>query len=200
MSNDTLVHDVFLAMSAADRGTAELVRRAFEERGLTVFSDAERSSTGEVWEEGIGPAMAEARIFVVILSRSSIHSPWNLMEIGAAQAWGKAIYLLLDGLREVPAYLARYPAFPISRLSEVVDLVERNDQPLSEDELQTLKSLYVSQNVSSEKLGDRPDSLARLTQRFNTRTQCNLSPERVRSELIRLRKRGELPRLNRRTG
>ncbi len=200
MKSDILVYDVFLSTSSTDKGVAEVVRRAFEERGLTVFTDSARRSPEVAWEDSFGVAMAEARAFVAILSRASVNSPWNMIGVGAAQAWGKGIYLLLDGLTEVPGYLRRYPSFPISRLSEVVAEVEQSIQPLSKDQVQVLKDIYLSQGVATDKLGARPDSLARLTRRFNDAAGAKLSPERIRSELIRLRKRGELPRLKRRIG
>lgn len=200
MKSDVLVHDVFLSAAEADRGVAQAIRRAFEERGLTVFIDAPHRAPGADWEENIRQAMAESRAFVAILSRASLNSPESLMEIGAAQAWGKAIYFLREGSTEIPTFLQKYPAEPLSRLPDVVERVVGSLSPLSEGQIEILKELYRMQDVPSEQLGARPHSLEQLTRRFNQNAQADLSPERVRQELIRLRKRGELPRRKRKIG
>jgi hypothetical protein len=192
--------DVFLSASQLDRGIADVVRRAFEARGLTVFTPADCSdSTGLIFADTIHSAMADCRAFVVILSRASMNSAWTGVELGAALAWGKSIHVLLEGIlpEEVTPVFAQHPLHPMARLRVVVEQVERSITRLTPDQAQTLRDLYLDMGVTTDRLSSDPTALNRLSRRFNRAAATNYSPERILQELIRLRKSGRLPRLKR---
>jgi hypothetical protein len=201
MSRPAESYDVFLSSAAADRGVAMVVRRAIEDRGLSVFS-ADDLQGGAGVEDAIRSAMADARVFVAVLSRLSVNSPTIAIELGAAMAWGKAIYLLLEGIgpAELPSALLRYRSIPLSRLAEALREIERSIEPVTEEQARLLAEVYASISVPTDQLASRPSSLDQLTSRFNQRAGTSYSPERVLQELIRLRKRGGLPKLTRKTG
>lgn len=201
MSRNSASYDVFLTYSRIDRGVGEVVRRAFEERGLRVFADSASVATGARWEEATRSAMAESRAFVAILSRASSNSSWITLELGAALAWGKAIYLLLEGItaEALSAPMSSLPSVPIARLREVVDEVERTNLPLSDDEAALLGEVYAAFRVPTDQLPSDPAALDRLSTDFNRRAGRADSPERVLQELLRLRKRGRLPKLKQKT-
>jgi hypothetical protein len=201
MTNPVESYDVFLSSAAADRGVAMVVRRAIEDRGLSVFS-AENLKVGAPSEDVIRSAMADARVFVAVLSRLSVNSPSIAIELGAAMAWGKAIYLLLEGIgpAELPNPLLRYRSISVSKLADAIKEIERSIEPVTVEQAGVLSELYAAVGVSTEQLANRPSALDQLTHRFNERLGSSFSPERVLQELIRLRKRGGLPKLNRKTG
>lgn len=200
MTTNAESFDVFLSSATADRGVATVVRRAIEDRGLSVFSAWELDRV--LTEDSIRSAMADARIFVALLSRLSVNSPWIAIELGAAMAWGKAIYLLLEGIGpgELPSVLLRYRSIPVAKLEDAIKEIERSIEPISPDQASTLGELYASIGVSTERLATRPTSLDQLTKRFNQKFGTSYSPERILQELIRLRKSGGLPKLKRKTG
>ncbi|QDV38104.1 toll/interleukin-1 receptor domain-containing protein [Tautonia plasticadhaerens] len=200
MTKNEVTYDVFLSASTLDVGVAEVVRRSFESRGLTVFSALEMKA-GVRFEDVIRSAMAEARIFVAILTRASMSSANFAVEFGAALAWGKFIYLLNAGIspRDMPAWLSHYRLAPISELDQVIDAILGAIEPLSEEQAVVLGEAYGAVGVASEQLSSRPSSLDQLTQRFNRRAGTSFSPERILQEVIRLRKRGDLPKLSRKT-
>ncbi len=146
--------------------------------------------------------MAESRVFVAILSRSSLPSPWIAMELGAALAWGKSIDLFVEGITEseVPASLAQYRVVPLARLTQILDEIVQSIEPLSDDQIAVLGETYLAVGVPTDQLAARPASLDLLTQRFNRREGTNYSPERILQEVVRLRKQGRLPKLKRKTG
>lgn len=193
--------DIFLSASAADRGVATVVRRAFEDRGLSVFSAVD-AQAGAQAEDSIRSAMADARVFVAILTRLSVNSPSIAIELGAAIAWGKAIYLFLDGIgpAELPPALLPYRSIPVSKLGETIKEIERSIEPITPEQADALAELYAVVGVPTDQLASRPAALDQLSKRFNQRTGASYSQERVLQELIRLRKRGGLPKLNRKTG
>ena len=195
-------YDVFLSFAQADRGEANVVKRAFEDRGLSVFSTSE-FPPGEVLVDLIHSAIVDARVFVAILSRVSVDSPWVTIELGSALGWGMPIYLLLkEGIEPsaLQAPFARHPAFPLSDLDVAIDEIARGIDRLDDRQVKRLGELYADTGVPVAKLVDDPDEMDKLARRFNRAVGAKLSPERVLQEVIRLRKRGALPKLKQQTG
>jgi hypothetical protein len=187
--------DVFLAASQHDEGVAGVVRRAFEEAGLVVFSPT-AMKPGSNFEDALREAIVESWAFVVLLTPSFVNSSTLALEYGGAWVWDKPIYILLESLspKDVPSYLKRYKAVPIAKLAHVVKAVARSAKPLSERERNLLVSLYADLGVSPDQLAMQPDDLDTLTHDFNEATASPLSAERVLQEIVRLRKQGLLPR------
>jgi TIR domain len=195
-------YDVFLSSVPADREEAIVVKSAIEDRGLSVFSSSE-TSMGADAENLIHSAISDARVLVSILSRVSVDSPDVLFVFGASWAWSKPIYLLLkQGMEreQLRAPYSRHPAFPLSNLSAAIDQVERAIKPIDQRQAKRLGELYASVGIPSDQLATRPAELARLTRRFNHEMGTTFSPESVLQEVIRLRKRGALPKLRQQAG
>jgi hypothetical protein len=265
-------YDVFLSSALADRAEANVVKRAFEDRGLSVFSssgtspgaksedlvhsaisdakgktlrervrehsegkapkppaptlreqarervrehsegqaavDAKRKTLRELAQERISEdlihsAISDARMFVAILSRESMDSPNVLFEFGASWGWNKPIYLLLkQGIKraDLMAPFRRHPAFPLSGLDVAIDEIVRGIERLDDRQVKRLGEIYADTGVPVDQLFDDPDEMDKLARRFNRAVGTKLSPERVLQEVIRLRKRGALPKLKQQTG
>jgi hypothetical protein len=191
-------YDVFLSSAQADREEAKVVKHAFEDRGISVFSSSE-ISPGADREDLIHSAISDARVLVAILSCESMDSPNVLFEFGASWAWSKPIFLLLkQGIERVHlrAPYSRHPAFPLSNLSAAIDQVERAIKPLDDRQAALLGELYKSIGVPADQLATQPSELAKLARRFNRDAGTSFSPETVLQEVIRLRKRGAVPVIN----
>ncbi len=182
-------YDVYLSASKLDAGLANVVRGRFEEAGLTVFTPERDLKPGDAVHDLIREAIADSRTFVVILTPTSVNSANLAVEYGGAWAWNKPTYILLNGLSgsEVPVFLKRHRAYPISRLSRVVTEVTRAASPLSEPDLKLLSQLYQQGGVPTERLATEPASLDSLAEGFNRLSSSKQSPERLLSELMRLR-------------
>lgn len=197
MSRNKSVCDVFLSYSLADSAVAAKVNQSFSAVGLRVF-DPNRVSSSQRIEEQVREAMAESFAIVVIVSPNSVRSANILIEIGAAMAWRKAVHFLLHNIdkSDVPFQLSAYRMTPITHLDEVVLEIRDGQKPISADGRDVLKRLYAEEGVSSDKLAQSVPDLERFTNRFNRKSNRKIAPERILQELLRLRKKGELPRIS----
>ena len=85
------VFRVFLSYAITDRVQAHKLRSLLSKRpNLRVFS-TEMLSAGENWEPKLRDELSQCDIFLVLLSPSSVDSPWILHELGAAWALNKPI-------------------------------------------------------------------------------------------------------------
>jgi hypothetical protein len=105
--------------------------------------------------------------------------------------------LLLNGpsFTKVPEGLNRYPVFPISRLEEVIQAIHSGFEPLTEDEGGVLANVYTKLRTPADQLSQSPKALKYLAGSFNRITGNQFSEERLLSEIFRMRKKGQLPRL-----
>jgi hypothetical protein len=113
--------------------------------------------------------------------------------------WEKAIYLLLDRLtpKEVPSFLKTYESktFDVKKLENLIPSIKASVEPLSEHDRDLLAKTYLDLGIDPEQLSFEPSSLDLLTERFNARSDAQISSERLFRELVRLRKQRKLPRL-----
>lgn len=199
MSTATATHDVFMSTTATDRAQADVVQRAIESQGLSVFR-ADHVAVGDDWPTELREAIGDCPVFLLILSQVSLNSAWSVMELGAAQAWGKAIFVVSAGVTEVPPFLRPFEIVPISQLSSLVSKIQQSIRPLTDAQLKALLEAYERVGVPSDQLAARPSALDRLTKQFNRKVGAHYSQERLLQDLVRARKRGSLPRISRRTG
>jgi hypothetical protein len=187
--------DVFLSYALADRDSATLLASAFTEAGLSVF-DIRAMPKGEQWQNEIWDAIVSSQAFVALFSPGTASNSNILVELGAASAWQKPIYIVWAGTppARLPGYLQQHQVYPLSRLDDVVRSIRRGVQRLSDEERSVLLDVYRSVRVPTDQLLRQPSAVERLTREFNRRSSKRLSGERLLQELIRLRKRGELPR------
>ena len=122
----------------------------------------------------------------------------GMIELGAAMAWNKPIFVLLNGpaSTRVPDALGTYQVYPRNRIDEVLTQIRRNFEPITDDERQVLVETYSDLGVPADRLSQSPRELQQLVEKFNEKTYKHLSETRLLSELLRMRKQAMLPRLS----
>ena len=188
--------DVFISHTATDQAVATEIAHALEAVGLETFYVGGTEPLSDI-SEAIWEALAESRAVIAIISPDVRTQAMGMVEIGAASAWNKPVFLLINGpsSTKLPAPLSRYPVYPVGRLEEVVRAIRTGFEPLTEDERRLLANLYRDFSTPTDKLSQSAKALGELTTLFNRRTERQYSGERLLSELLRMRKRGQLPRL-----
>jgi hypothetical protein len=200
MERDKATYDVFLAYDRHDTAVATQVAESLRSQQLRVFDKTHGVAVGAQAEELQWEAMAESHALVVIFPPDGLPA-WLTFEIGAAQAWNKPIYGVLPaGTTGVhfSAPVRSINLLPISRIDEIARAIANTAKPLSETEIATLGTAYLSTGLTTDQLLIRPQELARFVSLFNRKSGRNLSGEQVMSHLLRLRKQGLLPTLARR--
>jgi len=188
--------DVFISHAVSDLALAKEVATSLESAGLAPFYAGvvppARDVTQAIWE-----ALAESRAVVAIISQQTSPHAMGLIEIGAAAAWAKPVFVLLNGppSMQPPAFLDAYPVYPVSRIEDIIRAIRGSFEPLTEEERDTLATIYRESKVPADQLSQSPKLLRHLATRFNRVARKQLSGERLLSELLRMRKRGQLPRL-----
>jgi hypothetical protein len=192
----TKIYDVFLSHAASDSHLATEIADSLESVGLQTFHAGTVESASDVGEE-IWQALAESRALISIVSPELPPHAMGMVEIGAAAAWNKPVFLLINGpsSTKLPPALSAYPVYPLGRLDEVIQQIRRGFQPLTEDERHILLDIYRELHTPADQLSQSPAALRKLTAKFNRIADTRLSGERLLSELLRLRKRGQLPRV-----
>jgi len=198
MSTQTLTYDVFLSCSLTEAAVAELVKRALEEAGMDVFS-VSRLEAGAGFQESLWRALAESSAVVAIVHPRQTLPSSIAVEVGAAMAWHKPVYVVHteSGNVRLPEYLGEFPTYPVSRIDDLVQAIARGSKPLSEEERSVLLSVYADMRIPTDKLLLQPAAVDDLARSFNQLCGTDISGERLVQELVRLRKRGLLPRLGR---
>jgi hypothetical protein len=196
MSTVSKTSDVFISHAISDREIASDVAHALDSAGLTSFHiglvEAGNDLSKEIWE-----ALSESRALIAIISPETANYSMGMIEIGAAAAWNKPVFLLINGpsSTRIPAALQNYSIYPLNRLDEVVHAIKSGFEPLSQSERDSLADIYSQLNLPTDQLSQSPSALRDLTVEFNARSGKQFSGERILSELLRLRKKGKLPRL-----
>ncbi|MBI4718203.1 MAG: toll/interleukin-1 receptor domain-containing protein [Planctomycetes bacterium] len=182
-------YDVFLSYAAADAPVAEVVERKLAETGLRVFS-AHNLSVGSSWADAIRDALAESSAVVLLVTPTSLKSANLAVELGAAMAWKKQIFPLLQDVTvdQLPVYLRHYQAAPVSQVQAVADAVLAERSRLTPTDHQVLEELYEHSGIPADELAHKPTELAVLTRRFNRARKADLGPEQVLREFLRLHK------------
>jgi nucleoside 2-deoxyribosyltransferase len=195
MRVQTTTYDVFLSYSLTEAQQARLVERALAEAGLDVFT-SDKLESGLPVSDVLRQALAESSAVVVVVDPQ--HTPGSnvAVEVGAAMAWHKPIYVVQTeaGKIIVSDYLRDFPTFPMSRLEDVVESVKRSFADLSEEERESLRSVYAKLGIPVDRLLGQPASIDALAREFHAKCRRRVSGERLVQELVRLRKRGQLSR------
>jgi hypothetical protein len=90
--------DVFLSYAREDRERAEILARAFEARGWTVWWDR-RIVAGQAFDVAIERELEAARSIVVLWSRLSTTSEWVKNEAAFASERGVLVPVLIDDVK-----------------------------------------------------------------------------------------------------
>lgn len=197
MSKIKKTHDIFLSYPAELKKEAGTVTEKFEKAGLAVFAMPETTPGQDILQE-MWQALAESWAVVALLKSKTI-SPAVAIEIGAAAAWQKPIYILTERKvrQDVAVDISMYEVFSISQIDEVVDLISRSLSPLNENQKDALKRAYQELGLPTDQLLMEPASIDRLNKMILKQSKLKLSGERIMQELLRLRKKGKLPRVRR---
>lgn len=189
--------EILLSYSQQDAGVAEVVLRALTDAGFSVFRVSDLPA-GQPFPAALRGAVVASQAVVVVLTPRSVHSANVGLEIGAAMAWAKPIYALLDRVpvEGLPLAIATR-TFRIDELDNLVRALSQRSSALSGQERQALKDAYLNIAVPIDRLLSDTDALDRLTAAFNKQANTKLPGERLAQELLRLRKSGEIPRLRR---
>lgn len=193
MSVQTTTYDVFMSYSLTEAQQARLIQRALAEAGFDVFT-SEKLEPGSLVSDALWQALAESAAMVVVVDPRHVAGSNIAVEVGAAMAWHKPIYVVQTEAGSIgPSdYLRDFPTFPISRLEDVVESVKRSFAGLSEEEREVLRSIYAKLGVTVDRLLGQPASIDALAREFHAKCKRKVSGERLVQELVRLRKAGRL--------
>jgi len=191
--------DVFLSYSHDLMSQNKVIAKKFADNGLIVFDSSEiepgQNLTAETWK-----ALAESWAMVALIKPGIMPSSVSV-EIGAATAWHKPIYIITVGKdkHQLPHYFSNYKIFKISEIEEIIKLILRSLKPLNNDERNALIEAYQQLGLPTDQLLRHPPSIDRLYQILLNKLDIKLSNERIMQELLRLRKGGKLPRVGRKS-
>ena len=190
-------YDVFLSYSLDLQSQAKVIAKKIADAGLAVF-DLSEISPGHNIEEETWQALAESWALVVLIKQGTV-PPSVAVEIGAASAWQKPIYILTEGegRYNVPRYFSNYEVFKSSEIARTIELISQGLKPLNDKDIQALAKSYERLGIPTDRLLREPSSIERLRNILWKESGLKISGERMMQELIRLRKRGKLPKLKR---
>jgi hypothetical protein len=196
MSKIKKTFDVFLSYSCDSADEAKVIIKKFTDAGFSVFGFSEIGLGKNIIEE-IWQALAECWAVVVLIKTETI-PPSVAVEIGAASAWQKPIYIIMEskGKHNLPFVFSKYEVFSISEIEKVVNRVQKASRPLNENEQNVLVKVYLKLGIPADTLLMQPASIDRLNDMLQQESGLRLSGERIMQALLRLRKRGNLPRVS----
>jgi hypothetical protein len=102
--------DIFISHAISDSEIARDVAHTLEAAGLSTFY-LERAQPTKDISEVIWEALSESRALVAIVSPETGTSAMGMVEIGAATAWNKPVFVLIHG-RRLPNSLSRFSDTP----------------------------------------------------------------------------------------
>jgi hypothetical protein len=187
--------DVFLSYSVADRDAALLVTNALVGGGLSVSLND--PPAGSNWQDSIWQSLTECDVFVVIINLERPHASNTFVEMGAAIAWRKPVFIVQASEKNqgIPVYFRDLPLFPLTRLDDLVVAIKRAVNKLPLEDRKLLLESYARLGVSTDQLLRDPEQVERLADEFASHASHPIAGERLVNELLRLRKTGDLPTL-----
>jgi TIR domain len=190
------VIDVFLSHAAGDRQVADVITKRLDDAGMAVLSDGDVFVPGKSWEGALRKALIQCEAFVLLMDASEPVSPNSNFELGAVTALHKPIFLVLaDQTASVPDYLRRFHAFHLDSLDKLVAAIRDACHSLSSTQLDSLVDVYQQLGVPSNRLLSDPLAIENLGEQFRKNTGRRVQNGQLASELLRLRKTGQLPRI-----
>jgi len=104
--------DIFISYARADKEKAELLAKAFSQKGWSVWWDRE-IPPGESFDETIENALSSARCVVVLWSKTSVSSRWVKTEAAEGAERGILVPALIDNVK-IPLEFKRIEAADLS--------------------------------------------------------------------------------------
>ena len=187
--------DVFIAYSEKDKRVALKIKRLLEIVGLQSFVDLSDVNWSRPTLSGAWDALAESRSVIAILGKQSDENAF--IAIGAAQAWSKPSFIVYPPSNPptVDSAFHRFQLFSTSELDRLVAEVVKSQkaEPLPGQEI--LVDAYLAIGIPTDQLPILPGALDRLKNKVKQLSGKSYAPELILRELVRLRKKGVLPRL-----
>lgn len=196
------LYDIFIASSSLERELRHQVANALTDAGIKVYVPEATIRPDGLHGDEMRLAMAESKIVGVLVGRSGNVPDTTAFETGAAIAWGKPIIVIRpdEAQADVPIYLRNYRSFPISKLDEAVDAIQKATSSIEPDDRKPLAVAYERVGIPADRLATDPIRLQTLASEFESLAGKYVPPEALISELLTMRKRGLLPRLMREPG
>jgi hypothetical protein len=126
--------DVYLSCATSDLARADAVARQLADAGLAVRRISEldwQQAVAADQVETVWAALRHSSALVVLGTRAHIRSPVLTMEVGAALAGQKPIYVLVepDAADDLPSYLQHRHVLPLAELGRLAALLEDGARP-----------------------------------------------------------------------
>ena len=149
-------YDVFLSYSLDLRGQARIAAAKLSEAGLAVFDISEIGPRYNLAEE-MWQALAESWALVVLIKPGTI-PPAVAVEIGAAEAWHKPIYIVTteEGKYGLPPHISQHEIVKFSQIGKLVDLISKGLKPLTDKDKDALKKAYLRIRIPTDRLLREP--------------------------------------------
>jgi TIR domain len=194
LKNETI--DAFVSGSLFEADSVKRVVRALESAGLGVAS-VDGLKPGSNWSDEVRSAIAEASAFVLVIDPASELSPNAAVELGAAMAWPKRVFVINASSAQVqlPSFLSDAAVYPIARVGDVATAILESRRPLTDKDIDTLQRIYTRFGVPTDRLARDPILIDEFVAAFNRTTKSQRTAERLVREMMRLRKEGKWPRL-----
>lgn len=190
--------DVFLSFRTLDAALAEFAVEHLERAGLTVLPEGLATPLSGPPPEELRSTLAESAAVVLLVTPGNVGSSDLAFLAGAAMAWDKPVYVLFDGIEEsrISPFLRQFRVAPVTASRAVAEEIRQGQEPLTPEQQELLKHLYADAGVPTDQLLVKPQARAALGRAFAERAGVAVGAERLVRELLNLRKRGQLPRLN----
>jgi hypothetical protein len=187
--------DVFVSISSPAEG--KTVTRKLRDSGLSVRTDQEIFSEGMNGEAALRKAIVESDAFVLVVDSRQPISPNSIVELGAAMALHKPVFVVqIDGRNgAMPEFLRRYSVFPLTELHRLAESIKEACAPLSIAERESLLAAYQEMGMPSDQILSDPLAIEDFSDRFRKIAGRGVSAKHLASELLRQRKAGSLPRI-----
>ena len=194
MAKSTIVYDVFISHAPVDSDLARNIAEACRESGLVGVTNAELLPGADVGD-AVWDALAESRALITILSSQSL-TPSMSIEIGAAKAWNKPIYVILrdPSARLVGLKLSEIRLYTEGKVPDVIRAIKTSVQQFSDEDRLLLRQVYAETGVSVDQLLLSSRMLEKLVTKFARVSGKQINGERLLSELLRMRKQKTLAR------
>lgn len=192
------VATVFVVAPRGKVAAARQVAQRLSELGpFDVVLDIDITTDGKLQDVGaeLWTAVAKSDAMVFVLDDSDLTSE-GYVELGAA--WARDIPTLAVAVvaqPRVPVMLAKQQYFHEASLAELVREIHRSTEPMSPAEIAVMSDLYRRNGIPVDRLMAEPGLASKFVKELTKATGRTVLEQRVLTQLLRLRKSGNLPRV-----
>lgn len=195
--------NVFLSFPLSEMESARVVRDSLSQAGFRVATAETAAALGGEIKKDLWMSLVESDAVVVLAPHSQPPSANSLVELGAAMAWDKPIFVLQEGVDAPAIPLKGFPRFNLARIDDLADAIHRSaaaktrKEVLSAEQQGAIVDTYVEMGVPVDRIVGDVEALEGFTQNVNRRADRKLTSSQVAWHLLRLRKTGQLRRQRR---